>query len=336
MRKHFILITYVMLMLFAYSCRQSTEDEWEALKLPQITLIDITEHPEIGVIVKGRVVGDKSIHGYGVCWGNHPNLTLLDNKMLETSHLDDGEFEFVLTTLNDHTHYYISVFAQNEEGTAFSDAHRILTLSAPGIPPVVFLDSMTFDSPESFDAHWNMYYPWGIEHNGSARMYDSQVELLEEGVLRIKADVIDWWEGTSGHDPWLTIRYHAGAIHYKQHITVTDEFPEWEISGDFQVPTVIGTWPAFWITGVENWPPESDIMEFKGDNINWQNTVTGPNWTATYWQNELRAVANAGGWHNYKVIIRKVSDTDTELDYYIDNVKTATHYADFVDKPFFG
>jgi beta-glucanase (GH16 family) len=42
-------------------------------------------------------------------------------------------------------------------------------------------------------------------------------------------------------------------------------YPQYEVRGEFQAPSAGGTWPAFWLTRVRSWPPESDILEYKGD-----------------------------------------------------------------------
>ncbi|HEX6426652.1 MAG TPA: glycoside hydrolase, partial [Niastella sp.] len=137
--------------------------------------------------------------------------------------------------------------------------------------------SNTFTNYATFEQYWNYLYPWGSDHNGTARMYASatdhnHVYLDASGVLTIKATRINWNEGNSSADPYLPIRYHSGAINTKFRVLVNDQFPNYEIKGDFQAPSVRGSWPAFWLTGVNSWPPESDIMEFKGNTNNWQNT----------------------------------------------------------------
>jgi hypothetical protein len=198
----------------------------------------------------------------------------------------------------------------------------------------VLLDSTSFNNQDSFTSHWNMYYPWGKDHNGSARMYPDQVILEPNGVMKITAQRVQKSEGNSSKDPWLKINFHSGAIHLKEQIKVSNNLPKWMISGDFQVPTDKGSWPAFWITGSKTWPPEIDIMEFKGSNINWQNTATGPNWNNVSWQNKLTPISDAAHWHNYKIIMEKISDKDVKITYFIDNVATATHKANFVNKPF--
>jgi hypothetical protein len=112
------------------------------------------------------------------------------------------------------------------------------------------LDNSSFANYTAFEAAWNYLYPWGSDHNGSARMYGSSTDhnhiYLSNSILTIKATRITWDEGTSTSDPHLAIHYHSGAINTKEHIVVNDQFPNWEVKCDFQVPTVKGSWPAFW------------------------------------------------------------------------------------------
>jgi hypothetical protein len=124
-------------------------------------------------------------------------------------------------------------------------------------------------------------------------------------------------------------------VHLKQQIKVTPELPYWEIRGDFQAPTAFGSWPAFWITGAWSWPPEVDILEFKGNSTNWQNTVTGPAWNQTTWSTDKTTVADSDNtWHNYKLTMKLITSTDTEVKMYVDNVLKGTYIKDYTGKPF--
>jgi galactan endo-beta-1,3-galactanase len=196
--------------------------------------------------------------------------------------------------------------------------------------------SNSFGSYSTFESYWNYLYPWGSDHNGTARMYGSSADhnhiyLDASGVLHIKATRITWDEGTSSSTPHLPIHYHSGAINAKFHVLVNDQFPNYEVKGDFQVPSVKGSWPAFWLTGVNSWPPESDIMEFKGNSNNWQNTFrTSSDVTST-----ITNVSSPGSWHNYRIWMTKTSATDVQIHYYIDGVWKAAHTANFVGKPMY-
>lgn len=196
--------------------------------------------------------------------------------------------------------------------------------------------SGSFAGYGTLEAAWNYRYPWGSDHNGSARMYASATDhnhvfLESPGVLAIRATRITWNEGNSSADPFLPIRYHSGAIHARQHVLVSDQFPNWEVKGEFQAPSARGSWPAFWLTGVNSWPPESDILEYKGDSRNWANTFRN---ASGGWSNTIISVSNPGSWHGYRAWITKVNATDVDIHYYIDGTWIGQHRgANFVNKP---
>jgi beta-glucanase (GH16 family) len=113
-------------------------------------------------------------------------------------------------------------------------------------------------------------------------------------------------------------------------VLLTAQYPNYEVRGEFQAPSAPGTWPAFWLTGAWSWPPESDILEFKGDNRNWFNTFR----TASDVSSTLVPVSSPGSWHQYRAWITKVNDTDVDIHYYIDGTWHAVHRgAGFVGKP---
>ncbi|MEC5143978.1 RICIN domain-containing protein [Chitinophaga sp. 212800010-3] len=201
-------------------------------------------------------------------------------------------------------------------------------------------DGSSFTDYPSFEAQWNYLYPWGSDHNGTARMYGSstdhsQIYLNGDGSLTLKAtyhpDSLP-----SNKSPYPPIHYHSGTIYSKHQVLIDSIYPYWEISVDLQAPTAFGTWPAFWITAVNTWPPESDIVEVKGNTSIWQNTYDGS------WQTRLTTVANAATtWHHYKGVFNRVKNTDgswsnsVECQYFIDGVLTAAHVGNnFANAPF--
>lgn len=190
-------------------------------------------------------------------------------------------------------------------------------------------DSASFINEKAFKQHWNYFYPWGADHNGSARMYKKQV-VLKENVLQLKATPVKKAEGKSRLDPFLDIKYQSGAVHAKHKITVTKEYPVYKISGQFKAPIAAGTWPAFWLTAVNGWPPETDILEFKGDAVNWQNTFITPQNVTTIKTTMPDADVQ---WHTYTAVLKRIDDRHTTITYYIDGDKTGEHYTDFTNKP---
>jgi hypothetical protein len=198
------------------------------------------------------------------------------------------------------------------------------------------IDGTSFRDRAALTAEWNFRYPWGSDHNGTARMYasatdNSQVYLPSAGVLTIKASRISGNEGNSSSSPYLPIHYHSGAVHAKDQILVNDQFPSYEVRGEFQAPSAPGTWPAFWLTGANSWPPESDILEFKGDARNWFNTYQN---ASGAWSSTIVPVASPGSWHEYRIWVTKVNANDIDIHYYLDGVWQAQHRgANFVNKP---
>ncbi|UJW30680.1 family 16 glycosylhydrolase [Saccharothrix sp. AJ9571] len=217
----------------------------------------------------------------------------------------------------------------------------LLGLAAGGLRPAAAATwetvlSGSFSGYPALESAWHYRYPWGSDHNGTARMYGSasdhnHVYLEGSGVLVLKASRINWDEGTSSKDPYLPIHYHSGTLHAKQQVVVSDQFPQWEVRGEFQAPSARGTWPAFWLTGATSWPPESDILEYKGDARNWFNTYKN---ASGGWSSTVVNVSNPGSWHGYRAWIAKVSATDADIHYYLDGNWVGQHRAaNFVNKP---
>jgi PKD repeat protein len=183
---------------------------------------------------------------------------------------------------------------------------------------VIPIDSL---KPGNFGTYWNWFYPWGDTHNGNAKMYVDQVTLDASGTATIVAETPDPESG------W---KYRSGAFHSKAQIIVDDQYPEWDIKGEFKAPVVKGSWPAFWPTGAWNWPPEVDILEFKGDNYNWFNTYDGGWETKKVWISDAATV-----WHEYRCHLTQISDKDVKVEFYLDGSLVGTHTgSNFVGEPF--
>ncbi len=171
------------------------------------------------------------------------------------------------------------------------------------------------NSFSSFSTYWNYNYPWGTDHNGSARMR-SQNSTVSGGVLTCSAV-----KGTVADK--ASIHYFSGTVYAKKQVTVSNSWPLWRVSGEFQCPSAKGTWPAFWLNNATGWPPEADIMELKGSNVNWSNTYKNQ---SGQWSNTFTTISNPASWHTYTAWIAKSSATDVKIEYWIDGVKMGTHY----------
>ena len=189
-------------------------------------------------------------------------------------------------------------------------------LSAPASSAAYWetvINTDSFNSYGQLESEWNYLYPWGSDHNGSARMYGSSSDhnhvYVSGGILTLKASRINWDEGVSSSNPHPAIHYHSGAIHAREQVLVNDTYPNYEVRGEFQAPAVRGSWPAFWLTGAWSWPPESDVLEFKGDNRNWFNTFR----TSSDVSSSVVAVGSPGSWHSYRIWMTKVSSTNVDI-----------------------
>lgn len=120
----------------------------------------------------------------------------------------------------------------------------------------------SFNSQTDFDTDWNYLYPWGTDHNGGARMANSQV-AFSSGQLTLTAKKVSGQPPASHGGQSIPINYLSGAIHAKEHFNVS-KGGGYDFTGEFKATTTKGTWPAFWLTAVNGWPPEIDMAEWKG------------------------------------------------------------------------
>lgn len=344
-KKYWNVLSLILIAFLTLSCSSGSvngsdttdPDPVSEKVVPQVQTVQVSNVLKTTALVDAKVIdnGSASIVRRGVCWNTTGNPTLETGESLNaTAVKGSGEFSTELSNLKDGQIFYIRAFATSGAGTGYGEEKSFTTIKIP--KPIVYLDSTSFDSKEKFEAKWNMFYPWGSDHNGSARMFAENVTLQTAGILQIKAQWTNWaWEGYSTAEPKLRITFHSGAIHAKDQIKVTSELPYWEISGDFKAPITLSSWPAFWITGVNSWPPEVDVLEFKGTSSNLQNTVTGPAWNQTVWTSVLTSIPDAAtAWHNYKLTMEKVSNTDVLVKMYIDGSLKTSATKDYVGKPF--
>jgi hypothetical protein len=190
------------------------------------------------------------------------------------------------------------------------------------------VDGTSFQNIGAFDNEWSYNYPWGSDHNGTARMNQTNV-TVSSGVVTLSSSPASHDEGHSHASPHLNIRYNSGTFYLKQQIVICPQYPVWDFSGKFKVPTEIGTWPAFWITGARSWPPESDFMEFKGSAECHQNTYNGR------WQAKITRVPQADTvWHAYRAVAALKDSTNVNFQYFIDGVLESEQTANtFVGSP---
>ncbi|KAF7350450.1 Acid phosphatase [Mycena venus] len=197
------------------------------------------------------------------------------------------------------------------------------------------IPTTSFSSFSSLESFWAYLYPWGSDHNGSARMVGnstdhSHITVASNTLTLIATPTSNAVPPTSTANPNPAIHYASGTIHAKSQITVTSA-NSWTIQGDFSAPTVKGTWPAFWLTAVNSWPPETDIGEWKGTNNNWFNTFN----TSSIVKSTLVAWPADLSFHTLKAVLTAESNNaDVKIDFYMDNVFQVSQFGQgFVNQP---
>ena len=159
------------------------------------------------------------------------------------------------------------------------------------------VNGTSFSNTAAFTAKWNYNYPWGTKPQRQRRRGTRPNIAVNNGLVTVTSSLTNHYEGASTAYTYMTIRYNSGTFYLKQQVTVSSLYPLWDLSGEFKAPTVTGTWPAFWMTGANSWPPESDFMEFKGCDCCGGNTYDGS------WQTQVTTVPTAGtAWHTYRVV----------------------------------
>ncbi|KAK1772158.1 glycoside hydrolase [Phialemonium atrogriseum] len=142
-------------------------------------------------------------------------------------------------------------------GTSF-----VARAAAAAAPVSTVIPSTSFDSQADFDTHWDYLYPWGSDHNGAARMDKAHVKI-DSGTVTLTAQRVTGQKPASHGGQSIDIHYLSGAIHARENFTVA-RGGGYDFTGEFRAPTMKGSWPAWWLTGVSSWPPEIDMAEWKG------------------------------------------------------------------------
>ncbi|KAH9903537.1 concanavalin A-like lectin/glucanase domain-containing protein [Xylariomycetidae sp. FL2044] len=180
------------------------------------------------------------------------------------------------------------------------------------IPPT------SFNSQADFDADWTYNYPWGTDHNGGARMSPSQVSFAGDGTLTLTARKVTGQPDAVHGGRNIKINYLSGAVSAREHFNVSGPAGGggYDFAGEFRAPTTRGTWPAFWLTAVEGWPPEIDMAEWKGGGKISFNTFNTSEVLA--WK-DVAYDADPGAFHAIRCEVRDVgNERDVEVKFFMD------------------
>lgn len=207
-------------------------------------------------------------------------------------------------------------------------AAMLLSSTSAAMAKHIMIPNTSFASQSDFDTDWNYLYPWGSDHNGAARMVQSQSTLDSNGVLTLTASRADNEPPASHGGQEIAIRYLSGAVHAKEHFNVSPG-GGYDFSGEFRAPVARGTWPAFWLTAVEGWPPEVDMAEWKGSGKISFNTFNT--------SSEVRALdvdyPDSDAWHSILCEVRDENGVDVSVKFSMDGQLVDTQFGEgFVGK----
>ncbi|KAF7300683.1 Acid phosphatase [Mycena chlorophos] len=215
---------------------------------------------------------------------------------------------------------------------AFAAAFACLS-SVQAATTVIPLSS--FDNYTIFEEYWAYLYPWGSDHNGSARMVGNStnhahIALASSTLSLIATPTSGAVPPTSTANPNPAIHYASGTVYAKEQITVTST-NSYTLQGEFSAPTAVGTWPAFWLTAVNSWPPETDIGEWKGTANTWFNTFN----TSSIVQSTIVPWPTDLSFHSLQAILTAESNNeDVKIEFFMDGALKSTQYGEgFVGKP---
>ncbi|TQN70067.1 Galactan endo-beta-1,3-galactanase [Colletotrichum shisoi] len=192
------------------------------------------------------------------------------------------------------------------------------------------IPATSFVSQTNFDTDWNYLYPWGTDHNGGARMSQDNVKL-DSGVLTITATKVSGQPPASHGGKKVNINYLSGAVHAKEHFSVSPG-GGYDFSAELRATTTKGTWPAFWLTAVQGWPPEIDMAEWKGSGKISFNTFNTSSVVATMDVD----YPSPDAFHKIRCETRDLNGKDVQANFYLDDTLVTIQVgAGYVGKPMY-
>lgn len=183
-----------------------------------------------------------------------------------------------------------------------------------------------FESTSTFESYFSYNYPWGDTHNGAALMKESQATIIHNAYLQLQSN----YTGPQASDSSLT--YVSGTVYATQQFTVEKE-GGLDFQSNFVAPVATGTWPAFWLNGVNSWPPEIDIAEWKGTGKISFNTFNTSSQVAA---KDVTYPTPTTAWHTILAELRAEDDgTTVKINFYMNGDLVTTQYgAKMVGEPF--
>ncbi|KAJ3866469.1 endo-beta-1,3-galactanase [Lentinula novae-zelandiae] len=126
------------------------------------------------------------------------------------------------------------------------------------------IPSTSFSSYTTLEQYWAYLYPWGSDHNGSARMvgnssYHENIVIASSTLSLIATPTSGAVPPTSTANPNPAIHYASGTIYAKEQITVTSA-NSYTITGEFSAPTTFG---ENLVSDIVPWPSDLSFHSLK-------------------------------------------------------------------------
>jgi len=175
------------------------------------------------------------------------------------------------------------------------------------------LNGTEFNSASAFsNAYNNGTYTLGAHCNDTeidySQSYQAYVDSNGDGVLNMLLSPVS---GQGNNTCGQPIKFWSAVVFGKSQITVNSTYPNWTISGQMNMSGV--AWPAFWLTGVNTWPPEIDLADKTEALYNWYN--------GSWDTNDVAMNPTPGTWHTYSLALNQVDSTNVQLVYSYDGVQ---------------
>jgi len=154
---------------------------------------------------------------------------------------------------------------------------------------------------------------------------------ISNSTLTLTSQPVSGQKPASSGGKSIPIHYLSGTVYAKDqfNVLVTGGY---DFSGDFQASTAKGTWPAFWLTAVNGWPPEIDLAEWKGSGKISFNTFNTSSEVAAKDVN----YPNPGQFHTIKSELRDLNGKDVQTKFYLDGTLVTTQVGKgFVGQPMY-
>ncbi|KAJ9200352.1 CAZyme family GH16 [Paecilomyces variotii] len=207
----------------------------------------------------------------------------------------------------------------------------IFSLATLAYASTTVIPTSCFNSYSELETYFGYLYPWGSDHNGAARMVGNSsdhdyITIKTAGTLTLTAVPTSGQPATSGG---IDIDYLSGTVYALNKLTV-ESGSGYDIQASFQAPTEKGTWPAFWVTGANSWPPEIDIAEWKGNGDISFNTFN----TSSSVEAKNLEYDSPDNFHTVKAEIRDEDGSNISVKFYLDGTLMTTQYgSDYISEP---